>query len=82
MKPMLIIPLADFFAGALGAAEALTIPAGIMMPAAPIAEAFKKSLRTMFQCLIIDIVNIAKKSEKTHQSFSPLARKWYYPKAT
>ena len=76
MKPMLIIPLADFFAGALGAAEALTIPAGIMMPAAPIAEAFKKSLRTMFQCLIIDIVNIRKFYEIIHHEERSLARKW------
>jgi hypothetical protein len=45
---MVIFPLADFLGATAGAAEALTKPAGIMMPAAPIAEAFKKSLRTMF----------------------------------
>jgi hypothetical protein len=48
MKPMVILSLADFFLAAAGAADALMNPAGIMMPAAPIAEAFKKSLRTMF----------------------------------
>ena len=48
IKPMLILSFAVFFLAAAGAADALIIPAGIMMPAAPIAEALKKSLRTMF----------------------------------
>ena len=40
---------ADLAAGAAGVAPR-SMPAGTMRPAAPIADAFRKSLLSMFQC--------------------------------